>query len=352
MILFFGACVLSFINSSDLLKSLARLERLLRILAFIPIFLYVRKTGVELLKPLTYGFIASGYAIFVSNLLTSAGGRANGGYNPILFGDFASLTSAILLTIVLQDKQSATLKLITLGSLALSLISLVDSGTRGAWAGFVVAVFVIFILSLLKSEGFQTLLKRLALPLLVIFVLLNFSTVNIKIQSGIATATQEVGGYLSGTNPHTSLGYRFQMWEAAVKMWEKNPFIGSGLGDYSRDLAAMMQSGETGITAHFGEGHSLFFEFLATTGTFGILLCIISLFFLPAMIAVRAIRESQTTPKAACFLLVIVVSFFTFGLTQNWLGRSSITSTYLLLLAILLGSTRQFRSSSRSCQQC
>ena len=348
MILFFSASVISFFNSDDLQKSLARLERLLRIVAFVPIFLYVRKTRIQLVKPLTYGFIVAGYALFVASIFTAEGGRANGAYNSILFGDFAALSSVLLLALALRDKQSLFVRLITLGSLALALISLIDSGTRGAWAGFVVAALVLLSLKIFERSCHPTSLKSLVLPLILTTVILSLSPLSVKIQSGLAAATHELSGYVSGSNPHTSLGYRFQMWEAATKMWLKNPFIGSGLGDYSHDLAAMMKSGETKITEHFGEGHSLFFEFLATTGFIGFALCITSLFVLPALVAARAIKNCGDTHRVSYLLIATVISFFMFGLTQNWLARSSITSTYLLLLAILIALIGQARQQSTS----
>lgn len=57
MAAFFLAALTSFINADDVSKSWAKLERLLRVLSFVPIFLLFKKLNLDLIKPLSLGLL-------------------------------------------------------------------------------------------------------------------------------------------------------------------------------------------------------------------------------------------------------------------------------------------------------
>lgn len=338
MLLFFSAAFLSFLNSDDISKSWSRLERLLRALAFIPVFLLMRRLTIDLIKPLCFGMIAAGPILLVTSLLNLDGGRAVGAYNAILFGDYSAIVTVFLLSYLLFAAAPRNWKVFALLSLICATHALVLSATRGAWAApfFVGPILVIlFTYKAVISRKFSIALIVAALPaLLGIFAIGQSQVVTDRLNSAI----EEFHGYASGTNPHTSLGFRFQMWEAGVKMWQKNPIIGSGLGDYSIDLGQMMKTGESQITEHFGEAHSLFFEFLGTTGTLGVVTLIFALFAYPMWMLRPKHKQDPSEEFMKVAGIALIMSFAIFGLTQNWLGRSSITSVYMVFLAIFLSS--------------
>jgi O-antigen ligase len=158
----------------------------------------------------------------------------------------------------------------------------------------------------------------------------------------MSEATQTFLQFFSGGDPNTSVGYRLQMWGAAYDMWIANPLLGSGLGDYSRDLAEMIRLGQSSMNAHFGEAHSLYFEFLGTTGLLGFMTLMAGIFVLPLLTFLGVGRgggllrllDSPASLHGVC----LVIAFSSFGISQNWLGRSSISSVYFLCLALFLAA--------------
>lgn len=344
MVMFFVAALLSFINSDDISKSWARLERLLRILAFIPLYLFFRRLRLDYLQPLSLGAIAAGPVLLGLAFFTMVGDRASGAYNVILFGDYAAYVCVLVLgAIALQPKHWA-LMAVPLLSLGCAAYAMVLSGTRGAWVAPLLAVAVLIVHLITNPQSNQrTKLSAAVVALLALIGLAAFSQ-HPQIQTRLASAVAEFQGYWSGSNPHTSLGFRFQMWEAATKMWLQHPFIGTGLGDYSKELAQMIASGESKMTEHFGEAHSLYFEFLGTTGLLGFISCVFALFILPSWIFLKHSRSRHSNNAVAITGLLLVVSFAAFGLTQNWLGRSSITSVYMMMLALLLAQLHRPRT--------
>jgi len=337
IVAFFGAAFLSFLNSDDMSKSWARLERILRVLAFVPVFLLFRRLEIDLLKPLTLGMILAGPALLLSANLTIRFDAAQGAYNSILLGDFSAVVAVFLLCYFFFNQHSWNFKLISIIAFGCATQAMILSTTRGASVALLacaVLILGIFFMRAIKEKLFRNLLVSSLLILLTAVALIQNPTIWGQASSGVS----EFRDYASGTNPHTSLGLRFQMWEASVKMWAKNPFIGSGLGDYSVDLAKMIETGQSRIREHYGEAHSIFFEFLGTTGLLGLATLLIALFVLP----VRVLYSDRSKREDERFVRIcgvsIIVAFFIFGLTQNWLGRSSITSVYALLLAVFLSA--------------
>lgn len=338
MLTFFLAATVSFVNSEDLPKSWSRLERLLRVLAFIPIYMLLKKLDLDLTKPLTYGFLAAGPVLFIVGTLGSEGGRASGAYNPILFGDFAAFVAALLFAVLVFKQTSLKFKVFSTVSLLCAIQAMILSGTRGAWLGLGVSTLAIVLIFLFHGgyliQRFQT---RILAVFLAVILITPVILTNQSVPSRTIGAFEEFRSYVSGGNSSTSVGLRLQMWEAGIKMWQKHPLIGSGLGDYSTDLAKMIASGESKMTDHFGEGHSLFFEFLGTTGTLGFMTCLFSLFLYPLWLT-KSILKQQTDLFIPVATVVTILSFAAFGISQNWLGRSSITSVYLVFLAIFIYS--------------
>jgi O-antigen ligase len=337
MAAFFLAAFLSFINTDDVSKSWARLERLLRVLSFVPIFLLFKKLNLNLVKPLSFGLLIAGPALLLAGNLQTDGGRASGAYNAILFGDFSALTAALLLAYLVSQQTSWKVKVVACISFICAAQAMLMSGTRGAWLGLAASAFLILIFFLKSHSTVRTVRSSLLIfsiaALVIGLTALTNSNINARIQSGY----EEFQLYTSGLNPNTSVGLRLQMWEAGVKMWLKNPIIGSGLGDYSLDLAMMIETGESKMPHHFGEAHSLFFEFLGTTGILGFIACSFGLFIYPFWIVAKRL---STHPANLAILgaLVVLVCFVFFGISQNWLARLSITSTYVLFLAAMISS--------------
>ena len=342
MVVFFCLAFLSVVNADDSAKFWSKLERLLRILAFIPIFLFLRKLSFDPLRALSLGMIAAGPVLLLAAVLTQESGRSTGAYNAILFGDYAAYTSVFLITFIALEQANLRLKAIALVALMCALQATIMSETRGAWLVILVA-FPILLIVYLRSIGKQSYRwQTLLIFTVALGALVLVSLQDTRLQSRGSLTVTELKSYIDNSNLNTSVGYRFQMWRAAVVIWEKNPMIGSGLGDYSTDLQSLMEPDEGNSWAHFGEAHNLFLEFLATTGLLGLSACLFSLFIWPLKLFLNKPKDphcyGNLFRKTSGILLVI--SFVLMGLSQNWLGRSSISSVYILFLALILARSK------------
>jgi O-antigen ligase len=332
----FGLIALSIVNADDVDKYFARLDRLLRVLAFIPIYLLLRQLSVNALKAFAWGLILAGPALLVSGFIWVTDGRSAGAYNFILFGDFTACVVLALLPVIAFQKHSVWFKALALASVACAAIALVMSGTRGAWIAIPVAGLALLGFYIFEAQNTAARVRRLFAGLVCIAVVITAAVSLPGMQERWQQAQLDISQYMDGSNPHTSLGYRLQMWQAALDMWKRDPLLGSGLGDYGFDLQQMMASGESNIQEHFGEGHSLYFEFLGTTGLLGLFSLMIAMFLYPLWLALKTAVRDQDAIFLKASIVSLVLAFMVFGISQNWLSRSSITSVYFVFLAFYL----------------
>ena len=52
------------------------------------------------------------------------------------------------------------------------------------------------------------------------------------VQQRLDQSYTNIVSFMKGENLNSSIGQRFLMWDIAIKMFSKNPLLGSGLGDF------------------------------------------------------------------------------------------------------------------------
>jgi len=334
-----GIAGLGLINTTDTQQYWSRFERLARALGCILIFLYFVGYKVSLTRAFELGLLPASAFVFIVSLQQSRSfGWAEGAYNTILFGDFSAYLACAAAAGMLSYRGRPAMVLAFFLGAVMSVNASILSGTRGAWVAMYLGLSLVLVVWLLSIRHKVGLAGAVALGASILtsatWLLTLHPIVSSRTNDAIATFMQ----FFSGGDPNTSVGQRLQMWQAATKIWATNPLLGSGLGDYSIDLASLMKTGASSMTAHFGEAHSLYFEFLSTTGLLGLAMIVLGLFVMPAYIFARSgvFSEKHQSPTFSARLhgLILIVVFFSFGLTQNWLGRSSISSVFFLCLAV------------------
>jgi len=276
-------------------------------------------------------------------------GRAEGAYNAILFGDFSAYLACAAATAAYANRGQPIYLAAFLTAVLLSGYASILSGTRGSWISLYLGLSFVLLVSVFSQRRRFGVVGKTALALLALALFTWVLSLHPLIMSRMSEATQTFLQFLSGGDPNTSVGYRLQMWGAAYDMWIANPLLGSGLGDYSHDLAEMIRLGQSSMNAHFGEAHSLYFEFLGTTGLLGFITLMAGMFVLPLLTFLGVGRATGLArlldSPASLHGVCLVIAFSSFGISQNWLGRSSISSVFFLCLALFLAAVARERSN-------
>jgi O-antigen ligase len=337
LLAFVGFSALSFINADDVRKSISRMERVGYFLFAFPMFLLFRK-HITIFNAVIVGFFVSGFVLFYEAYKT---GRPEGAYNTILFGDYAASVGVVLFSVALFSSYHYIIRLLVLGVGALASFAALASGTRGAWLALPIP-FVLFFLSLFIPQRGYIKNKLFGLVLLALIGVGASISIDERHISRWNSAVSEFAQAKNQTIGAGSVGERLSMVKDSFEIWLEHPLIGTGIGDLLHDNQKRIAAGKSHAHKAWGEGHNLYMEFLATTGVLGLLALLFSLFLLPICFFLQALDDYGVDQKrtAAIIGVCFVLAFMVFGLSQNWLSRSSISAYYVTFLSYFLSMTR------------
>ena len=337
-IFFFGAC-LSLILTASIEEGIKRLEKLEYLLFLIPVYHTCRKHQVDCSGYLLKGLIIAGpimACVAAYQTLLQGIPRATGGYNELVFGASAMvktlICTAALCTLPMGLKKRSALVIAALCAFYAS----IASGTRGAWLCF---PFVLMVQIVLMRKPIKVRIWT-ALSIIIVVMLVTASpyTGSRLIRERITYTISSLKQFKHGENKYTSMGWRFLMWENSLKIWRANPVFGTGIGDFRHDTKELINEGKTEMTDTWKHAHSIYFEFLATTGMAGLITMFLSIFVFPFMAFWKNYKENPS--RRSEFLSVSGISVLIFysimGLTWNWFTRSPHVITYAMCIIIFM----------------
>ena len=344
LVLLFVIASLSLIYSEDFSDGVKRLERYFRLMTIPLIYLMVRRFNVEAGKFLLIGVaIASVSLAIQAYVLTQHFNmvRAQGLYHPIIFGDMAALTAAILSAALFTIVRQRWLKWVTIVCIFCALYAVVASVTRGAWLLIPVYITLFGWLYRKKIDTGQWL--KMGTILMIIIATLIIWTPK-KIELGIERGYSDLIGFIINPGKESSWGARINMWRNSTIMWSESPMVGTGIGDFKHDSQQLIDQGKS-WSIHVGKydhAHSIYFDASATLGLLGLIMLVIALFIIPWKIFMRAWKEADTPAIRFYSLsgLLVVASFTFFGLTEGWLTRNPFINPYIIYLIVFLSSIK------------
>jgi putative inorganic carbon (HCO3(-)) transporter len=151
--------------------------------------------------------------------------------NPNLFAGFL-LPILPLAAVALLRWQSPLRRLVAASALALGVVTLVLSYSRGAWMGMVASLGVlVLLLALRQTRNWPPLWRRL-LPLL---LLLGGSVALVLLVSQVEPLRVRVMSLVAGRDD-SSNNFRINVWMAALRMIQERPWLGIGPGNTAFNL--------------------------------------------------------------------------------------------------------------------
>jgi O-antigen ligase len=214
---------------------------------------------------------------------------------------------------------------------AAATVAIVMSQSRTAWLGVLATAAVLAFLFLQRK-------KTLAIAGVVVLagglLAYQFSPL---VKDRVTAARTDISIYASGdTTKETSMGDRFLMWEAALKMFRSNPIGGVGTGDYYATIVSSVRSGSLPERfLKYNQPHNLFLFTLATTGLVGFL----ALLYLFVRIFRHALPE-RIAPgirqQYAFVALATAVHYLIAGLFDSFFNIFVLRYAFAVIMAVTI----------------
>lgn len=267
--------------------------------------------------------------------------RPGGWLNPITFGDIALCLALVALAAAIDYRHSTRKAILpALGALA-GLAATILSGTRGGWIALVLAAILFLTYARLLHS------RRVRLLLIGSFALFasTFFIPAFGVQERVGQGVHDVQTWLDGGSAFSNVGIRLELWKGARHVIADNPVFGLDPLDVRAELRKLAERGTIqDVVLPFEHLHNDLLQAQASGGVFG-LLAYAGILAAPFAFFARAIgrgagpggrRSSQQFVPALAGMLV-VLSYFGFGLTEVIFWSLKGTMFYVLMVVLLMG---------------
>jgi len=273
-------------------------------------------------------------------------GRASGATHPIIFGDLALLIGALSMAgMGWFYNRSRWQIVLPLMAMCLGILSSILSASRGGWVA--IPVFVA-ILVWASSKHISRKLQLLGVSALLVILFAGYlipqTGMRQKIQSTIENVHAYTQSEVTDSRRATSIGSRFEMWQASWQIFLQHPLKGVGWGGYQHNAQLLVDQGlRNQAAAEYPHPHNQFLSAMVSGGIPGAV-AIGLLFYLPARIFVRVMRSpdrSDGARRIALAGLLLMVVFAVFNLSESFLERSRTVAFFIFYLAIFMAGIRE-----------
>ena len=225
------------------------------------------------------------------------------------------------------------------GFLLLSLTCVVLSLSRTAWFGMALTSAV---LAGAAIRGRKTFVAAAALSVLAFA--LAYALVP-PVHDRLRLIADETALFFSDRNVRSSVGDRFLMWQAALRMFRESPLIGVGTGDYSRVIAAWHDAGTVpAALLEFNQPHNIYLFSMATNGLAG-LAALLFIFFRGLASVAPAVRSGGRGRLFAFLGMATAVHFMVAGFLDSFFNIQVLRYAFAFIMGVCI------RGSASGCRR-
>ena len=319
-------------------------KKFLHFLFLIPIYIYLRHTGIKL-KYLWYGLVLGSFiaaSIATYEVLIQGIARAKSLTHPIIFGDLSLVMGFMSLAGIGWFKSRAKWQLVLpIIAVLCGLTASILSGARGGWIA-VPFLLILFFWYIKQHFSLKQKLGLIAISLCVLSAVYLIPQTNVskQIDRSINSIQLYVNSSINSKYRSSSIGTRFEMWQASINIYLDNPLLGIGWGNYQHHAKLLVDKGlRHPSAASYPHPHNQFISALVNGGTLAFI-GLILLFAILSHLFILYIKQSKSreTQRLALAGLVLIVSFICFGLSEAMFERSRPTNFFAFYLAVIMAA--------------
>jgi len=273
-------------------------------------------------------------------------GRAVGFTGVIQFGDLGLMLGIFCAAGIFWANKQLTSKrwiwrcVLALGVLGGAYTSLA-SGSRGGWIALPVIVIIFLVAFISRSNVKPAIITLVALAVAAVAV--AFSVPKVKHRYDLAI--QDVQKYEQG-NADTSIGSRFAIWQASIKMIAERPLAGWGDKEFrpeQRRLVANKQAKP--VILELANTHNNYLELWVHQGVFAVAV-VLALLVSSFVYFARRLRSGRRDIQALAVCgATLVAAYAIFSMSQIMLGRNNTLLFFLIALTCFWGGLRKLENT-------
>lgn len=343
----FAVMSLSMVNAEEYREGVKGLDRYLRFVLMIPIYLMFRRFDFRLGREFAVGALLACVLMMAQAIYqVEWQGKmfATGYYHKIVFGDLAVWWAGVAALFALTLTKNGLARLGIVALIGMALYASLLSQTRGAW------LFVPLIPAVLLWAYWRRLqLTRSTLigAVVVIFALATIMAMQSdRLRGGIERGVSELQAFEANPAAPTSWGVRLNLWRNALLIFKESPLLGTGVGDFQSDMKRMVEDGRSlnPYVSKFGHAHSIYFDTLAKGGLLGFVATVGGLLLIPFIVFVMGVRRAER-PEEQFYAIggvLLIAAFATFGVSEGLWTRNPFVNTYVISLVVFLAGMAKF----------
>lgn len=262
--------------------------------------------------------------------------RPGGLINAITFGDLSLCMGLIAMAAAIDLRSTHRALWPSLGALA-GLVGSIMTGTRGGWLALALAAFLFIKYSHLLSSRRVRALVVLSFAL----VAATYFVPETGVHERVAQGVRDVRTYFAGGSAFSNVGIRLELWKGASMLIAEHPLIGTGPDAYRDALRAYVEQGKLDpVVLPMPHLHNDALQALVTGGVLGFLAWL-GILVAPFMFFARSLGLHAHASRAQFALalagMLVVVSYFSFGLTEVIFWSVKGCLFYALMVFLLMG---------------
>jgi O-antigen ligase len=312
--------------------NLATLDTPSRFLLFIPLYLYIRKVGVNIKMIVIGASIGLVVVGLLAMLAINSGsyyylGSAN---HHTVFGQLTILMLAISV-LYLNKKNKIYLNLLIVFSVILGFYAVMASGGRGGWIAIPVLVFYV----IFSKVYFKKILPKFFAFIVITFLIsVSYFSTNLPVKDRVDAAINNAQLYFTEHKVNSSTGARLEMFKAALLMSFENPLTGVGEHEYVKHKADLIKEERIDpFISRYKEPHNQYLNSFAEQGVLGLSSFLLLLIF-PLLIF-----KKSTNLLSSRIGMLISISYLDFAITMPVFEIQMTALFYVIIMSTLLANS-------------
>ena len=230
--------------------------------------------------------------------------------------------------------------------LTANMVTLLLSGTRGAWLGFGMAF--LFTMVLYALVGKIKYLKKISIAFIVFFVLFLITFISFRdtdFGRDIGDSNVIAGRFIDFSFNDSSVMSRWHTWRAGIKASMDKPILGWGTDNFVIAWGRYFDASDT-VKEKFDQAHNKLIEELTTKGIIG-LIAYSAIWIVLAYSIVKNYNRSKSTGNQS-YLLLISAALVGYFIQNLFLFDTSVTySQFIVLIALISSMDQNFWNNSK-----